>query len=109
MKHICYGASMVSKGIMGIFDVDKTMDIMSITDPQEKVEVTLRAVLYKLKLQDNSSVVGEVHQAAAMSPVDVVVGNMEEACKMIETTNKNVAAFLYHVMLEWNMDEEWRR
>ena len=69
--------------------------------------MNLRAVLYKLKLRDDSPLVGEVHQAAAMSPVDVVVGNTEEAGKMIETMNKNVAAFLHHVMRGWNMDEEF--
>ena len=58
------------------------MDIMSVPNPQEKVgEVNLRTVLYKLKLSDDSSLVGEVHQAAAMSPLDVVVGNTEEAGK----------------------------
>ena len=36
MKHINYEASMVSTGIRGIVDVDKKMDIMSVTDPQEK-------------------------------------------------------------------------
>ena len=50
---------------------------------------------------------GEVHQAAAISPVDAVVANTEEASKMIETTNKILAAFLYHVMREWDMDEEF--
>ena len=107
MKHICYGASMVSKGIMGIFDVNKRMDIIFITGLQEKAEVTLRAVLYRLKLQDNSSLVGEVHQATAMSPVDVAVANTEEASKMIEMMKKNVAAFLFHVSLEWDMDDEF--
>ena len=43
-----------------------------------------------------------------MSPVDVVVGNTKEASKMIETMNKNIAAFLYHVLMrEWDMDEEF--
>ena len=97
---------MVSKDIMDVFDVDKKMDILSITDPQEKNGgYTLRAVMYRLKLQDNSSLVGEVHQAAAMSPVDVVVRNTGEASKMIGMVNKNVAAFLYHVILKWDKDE----
>ena len=96
---ICYHASMVPKGILGILDVYKMLDIMSVSNPQEKVgEMNLRDVLYKLRLSDDSSLVGEVHQAAAMSPVDVVVGNTEEAGQMIEMMNKNVAAFLYNVM-----------
>ena len=37
IRHICYHASMVPKGIFGIFDVDNTMDIMSVSNPQEKV------------------------------------------------------------------------
>ena len=35
--HICYHTSMVPKEIIGIFDVDKMMDIMSVSNPQEKV------------------------------------------------------------------------
>ena len=88
IRHICYHASMVPKGIIGIFDANKTMDVMSVTNSQEKVgEVNLRAVIYKLKLRDDSSLVGGVHQAAAMSTMDVVVGNTEEAGKMIEIDN----------------------
>ena len=37
IRHICYHASMLSKGIVGIFDVDKKVDIMSVTNPQERV------------------------------------------------------------------------
>ena len=43
--------------------------------------MNLRAVFYKLKLRDDSSLVGEVHQAVAMSLVHVVVGNIEEVGK----------------------------
>ena len=108
IRHICYHASMVPKGIVGIFDADKTLDIMSVSNLQERVgELNLRDVLYKLKLSDDSSFLGEVHQAAAMSPLDVVEGNTEEAGKMIEIMNKNVEAFLYHVMRGWNMDEQF--
>lgn len=99
---------MIPKGIVGIFDVDKKMDVMSVTNPQERVgQCSLRDVLYKLQLSDGSSLVGEVHQAAVMSAVDVVVGNTEEAEKLLEMMNKNVAAFLYHIMRSWNMDEKF--
>ena len=36
IRHICYHTSMVSKGIVGILDVDKKIDIMFVTNPQEK-------------------------------------------------------------------------
>ena len=106
IRHINYGASRVSTGFMGIIGVDKKIDIMSITDPQiKKGEVTLRAVLYKLKLQDNSSLVGEMHQSSAMNPVDVVIGNTEQASKMIGMMDKNVAAYLFYVMPEQGIDK----
>ena len=108
IRHICYHASMLSKGIVGILDVDKKIDMMPVTNPQERVgECNLGDVLYKLKLSDGSSLVGEVHQAAVMSPVDVVVGNTEEERKLIEMMNKNVAAFLYNIIRGWNMDEHF--
>ena len=108
IRHICYHASMLSKGVVGIFDVDKKVEIMSVTNLQERVgSCNLRDVLYKLKLSDGSSLVGEVHQAAVMSRVNVVVGNTEEAGKLIEMMNKNVAAFLYNIMRAWNMDEQF--
>ena len=50
-RHINYHASMVSKGLAGILDVDKKIDITSETDPTEKVgEMSLRGVLYNLKM-----------------------------------------------------------
>ena len=108
IRHICYHASMISKGIVGIFDVDKKVDVMSVTSPQERVgECSLRDVLYRLTLSDGSTLVGEVHQAAMMCAVDVVVGNTEEAGKLVEMMNKNVAAFFYHIMRGWNMDEHF--
>ena len=42
-----------------------------------------------------------------MSLVNVVVGNTEEAGKLIEMMNKNVAAFLYNIMRGWDMDEQY--
>ena len=50
-RHINYHASMVSKGLAGILDVDKKVDITSESDPTEKVgEMSLRGVLYNLKM-----------------------------------------------------------
>ena len=108
IRHICYHASMTSKGIVGIFDVDNKVDVMSVTNPQERVgECSLRDVLYRLTLSDGSTLVGEVHQAAVMCSVDVGVGNTEEAGKLVETMNKNVTAFLYHIMRGWNIDKQF--
>ena len=98
-RHINYHASMVSKGLAGILDVDKKVDITSESDPTEKVgEMSLRGVLYNLKMQDGHTLLGEIHQGGPMNNVDVVVGNTPAAEKMVEMMNKNVAAYLTHML-----------
>ena len=53
---------MVAKGLSGILDVDKKVDITSDSDPTEKVgEMSLRGVLYNLKLQDGHTLFGEIY------------------------------------------------
>ena len=61
-RHINYHTSMVAKGLSGILDVDKKVDITSDSDPVEKVgEMSLRGVLYNLKLQDGHTLFGEIY------------------------------------------------
>jgi hypothetical protein len=98
-RHINYHASMVSKGLAGILDIDKKVDITSESDPTEKVgEMSLRGVLYNLKMQDGHTLLGEIHQGGPMMNVDVVVGNTPGAERMVEMMNKNVAAYLTHTL-----------
>ena len=80
-------------------DVDKKVDITSESDPTEKVgEMSLRGVLYNLKMQDGHTLLGEIHQGGPMNNVDVVVGNTPAAEKMVEMMNKNVATYLTHML-----------
>ena len=83
---------MVAKGLSGILDVDKKVDITSESDPTEKVgEMSLRDVLYNLKMQDGHTLFGEIHQGGPMMNVDVVVGNTPAAETIVEMMNKHVA------------------
>ena len=92
-RHSNYHASMVAKGLSGILDVDKKVDITSDSDPTEKArEMSLRGVLYNLKMQDGHALFGEIHQGGPMMNVDVVVGNTPAAETMVETMNKKVPA-----------------
>ena len=80
---------MVAKGLSGILDVDKKIDITSDSDPTEKVgEVSFRGVLYNLKMQDGHTLFGEIYQGGPMMNVDVVVGNTPTAETMVETMKK---------------------
>jgi uncharacterized membrane protein YgcG len=96
-KHINYNANTRMDGIRGIFHLDKQVPFYSVTDPTKLMgHITLRRVLYKyMKMSDGHNLLLEVHQAAPMSPVDVVVPNAEEAERMMLMIHKNSAAYLY--------------
>ena len=71
IKHIDYNASMTYKGVIRVFNIDKRVDIYSVTDMAEVVRTTnLCSVFYAM----NTSLIAEIHQADPMMNVDVVVG-----------------------------------
>ena len=82
---------MTYKGVIGVFDINKRVDIYSVTDMAEVVRTTnLCSVFYAM----NTSLIAEIHQADPMMNVDVVVGNTEEAIACVDTFNKNIAVYL---------------
>ncbi len=75
---------------------------------QAKVGImTLRTVLLNyLKMEDGHPMMAEAHQEDICKPTYVVVPQTEEAERMIGMVNKNLPAFLYHMMLEIDFTEE---
>ena len=95
IKHIDYNTSMTYNGLVGVFDIDKTVEIYSITNGMEIVgTMNLRSVFYAMKMMDGSPLIAEIHQADPMMNVDVVVGKTEEAVSCVDMINKNIAAYL---------------
>ena len=71
---------MTYKGVIGVFDIDKRVDIYSVTDIKEVVGTkNLRSVFYAMKMFDGIPLIAEIHQADPMMNVYVVVGKTEEA------------------------------
>lgn len=99
-NHINYMSNTMYDGVRGILDVDKAFDVPSATVPGEIVaRVTLRSIMYsKIKMKGDLPLFLEVHQGAPMAPVDVVIGNCEEAETMMLMINKNPAAYFYFYM-----------
>ena len=86
---------MTYKGVIGVFDIDKRVDIYSVTDIAEVVgTMNLRSVLYAMNMLDGNPLIAEIHQADPMMNADVVVGKTEEAGVCVDTFNKNIAAYL---------------
>ena len=97
IKHIGYNASMTYKGVIGVFDIDKRVDIYSVTDIAEVVgTMNLHSVFYAMNMLDGNPLITEIHQADPMTNVDVVVGKMEEAVACVGMFNKNIVAYLMY-------------
>ena len=95
IKKIDYNTSMTYKGVIRVFDINKRVDIYSVTDITEVVgTMNLRLVFYAMHMLDGNPLIAEIHQADPMMNVDAVVGNTEEAIACVDMFNKNIAEYL---------------
>ena len=95
INHIDYNAIMTYKGVIGVFDIDKRVDIYSVTEIAEVVgTMNLRSVFYAMNMLDGNPLIAEIHQADPMMNVDGVVSKTEEAVACVEIFNKNIAEYL---------------
>ena len=105
--HTNYQLSMVIEELSGIVNLDEPQEIL---DPETDKKVgilTLRMVLMNyLKMEDGHPMIAEVHQEEICRSTYVIVPQTEEAERMIGMMNKNLPAFLYHMLLEIDFTEE---
>ena len=88
---------MTYKGVIGVFDIDKRVDIYSVTDIAEVVgTINLCSVFYAMNMLDRNPLIAEIHQADPMMNLDVVVGKTEEAIAFVDMFNKSIAAYLMY-------------
>ena len=86
---------MTYKGVIGVFYINKRVNIYSVTDTTEVVgTMNLQLVFYSMNMLDENPLIAEIHQADPMMNVDVVVGKTEEAVACVDMLNKNIAAYL---------------
>ena len=93
---------MTYKGLDGVFHVDRTVNVYSVTYTTKVVcTINLRAVLYATKMLDGRPLFAEIHQSAPPVNVDVVIGKTKEAIDRVKTMNKNIAAYVkFHFPIE---------
>ena len=92
---------MTTSGIIGIYDLDKEVDVFRESYSSKKVGTySLSGALYTVKMTDGRTLFAELHQAGAMACVDVVIGKTNEAEEMMEMMKKNVAAYLSNYLAE---------
>ena len=76
---------MTYKGVIGVLDIDKRVDIYSVTDIAEVVgTMNLCSVFYAMNMLEGNPLITEIHQADPMMNVDVVVGTSHTAAEVLD-------------------------
>ena len=105
--HTNYQLSMVTEELNGVVNVDEPLVILHPTTNMEVGTLSLRTVLLNyLKMEDGHPMIAEVHQEEICKPTHVIVPQTEEAERMIGMMNKNLPAFIYHMLLEIDFTED---
>jgi hypothetical protein len=95
MGHANYQGSMTGETIVGITLLDGGASPS--TDSMDTV--SLRMVLFTyFKMADTFSVFAELHQTEEMGPVLAIIPACEEAERLVQMMNKQVAAFLFYFL-----------
>ena len=93
---------MIYMGLDGVFGINGTIYVYSITDTTKVVvTINLCTVLYTMNIVEGRPLFVEIHQAAPLMNVNMVVGKTMEAIERVDTMNKNVAASVkFHFPIE---------
>ena len=106
-SHTNYQLSMVAEELVGVVNLDEPLAITHPESGKEIGQLSLRtALLNYLKMQDGHPMIAEVHQEDICKPTHIIVPHTEEAERMVGMMNKNLPAFLYHMLLEIDFTED---
>ncbi len=99
--HTNYQMSMVAEELIGITKLDNPVDIVNPVTKETVASLSLHTILLNyLILQDVHPMIAKVYQEDLCYPTHVIILQAEEAERMIRMMNKNLPAFLYHMLLE---------
>ncbi len=98
--HTNYQCSMLLDDIQGITDLDVPVGIYQEGSINCLGHISLRQAMLKyIKLSNGHQLIAEVHQASTLvGPVHIMISNTPEAKRMVIMMNKNVAAYVGHVL-----------
>jgi hypothetical protein len=106
-SHTNYQLSMVAEELVGVVNLDEPLAIIHPESGREIGQLSLRtALLNYLKMQDGHPMIAEIHQEDICKPTHIIVPQTEEAERMVGMMNKNLPAFLYHMLLEIDFTED---
>jgi hypothetical protein len=96
-----YQISMTSEELEGITALDEQVNIIHPATSEIVSLLSLRMVfLNYLKMQVGHPIIAEVHQEDYCKPAYVIIPQAEEAERMIGMMQKNLPAFLFHILTD---------
>ncbi len=106
--HTNYHVLMMAKDLLGVILLDETSEVIH---PVRKVifgMLSLRDILlHYLKMSDGHSMIAEAHQEGILKPTTIIIPVTTEDEHMALMMNKNLPAFLWHMLLEHGMPEDF--
>ncbi len=104
-RHVNFHCSMTCISVKGISYLDAATQIICTVSGKPKGTLTLRQALLKyVKMSDGSTLIAEIHQSGPMGTVEVIVPNTAEAETMVLMMNRQLPAYLFHILQENEMD-----
>jgi hypothetical protein len=99
--HTNYQMSMAAEELIGVTKLDNPVSIVNPVTKEIVASLSLCTILFSyLKMQDGHPMIAKVHQEDLCYPTHIIILQAEEAERMIGMMNKNLPAFLHHMLLE---------
>ncbi len=106
--HTNYQVSMVCEDLMGVISLDESKEITHPTTGKSIGSYSLQYVLLNyLKMKDGHPMIAETHQEDILQPTHIIIPNTPEAKRMVGMMNKNLLAFLWHMLIEQGLPEDF--
>ncbi len=106
--HTNYQVSMVCKDLMGVISLDESKEITHPMKGKSLGTYSLQYVLFNyLKMKDGHPMIAEAHQGDLLKPTYIIIPNTPEAERMVGMMNKNLLAYLWHMLIEQGPPEDF--
>jgi hypothetical protein len=106
--HTNYQMSMMGEELAGVICLDEATDIMHVVTGNKISTLSLQFVLLNyLQIEDGHPTIAKVHQECIIMPTNVVIPNTPKAERILLMMNKNLPAFLWHMLLKQGLPKEF--
>lgn len=107
-KHTNYEVSMTAEDLVGVIDLDYSATVYHPVTRKAVGSYSLRyALMNFVKMSDGRPAIAEAHQSSISKPTHLVVPNTPEAERMIGMMNKNLPAYLYHTLIDYDLPADF--